>query len=431
MKPIGFDTNCSMKLLDFIIHSLMMFFAIFNPPVLRFNTIHIIAFISWIYLFINYSWVKRYINIHKLFFIYFSLILLGFYLFMVATFSYNNPIVIAYFIFWSLEVIPYCLFVKIYFLKHNYNLECFLQCVFFACFIQSSMAILALLIPSVKEFFVDKIINYGYSNVHKRLSLYRNFGFADSLTFTSAIVQSIIACIALQLYIKKMKLRYLLVFLFGAFAGVINARTSFVILLSGSFCMLLSLKSFKDFWHLIRIGLFSIIAIVILLNILRLYNDWTYSWVVDGSKQIFAFFMRDESNYGYFNYFSEKHFPLPNNYHILFGYGVEIMHGFYYGVKSDIGFINDVWRTGLCGSAVIYSLYFLGIREFLRSKLLDCSMSKFFFSIFFIFAILINIKGYFFVYNNVTTLIWLLFVFCCLQKTKTKISDNNDFMFGR
>jgi hypothetical protein len=405
---------CFTSKVDFIFQAIIMSLVIFNPPILTFNCIHIIALFSWIIIALNYKNLYLIFNMKYIFKVYIIILVLGVYQLLVSYISSGGYTGVVNYVFWLFEIIPYCVCVTLYYRKKKYTDQRFFNTVIFAGAIQSILAVLALTIPEIKVFFIGKIISYGYSDVHIKLSLFRNFGLADALTFTSSIVQAMIASLSLFFYIYKKRIIYFFAFFLCTVGAVINTRTSIVILLTGMVLLLLFLRKAEMIYRFIKT--FIIISSFIFgsLGMLESFNDWTYDWLMEGASEIVAFLLADDENQGYFNYLSLEHMPLPDNVSIITGSGVEIMHGLY-GLQSDIGYINDIWRIGLLASVVIYILYFMMIKKFINYK---SSLGKFMFCYLLISAAFINVKGYFFVYNNVTTMIWILFFYACCQKEK-------------
>lgn len=405
-------------ILELVIQSCVMFLALFNPPILNFNCIHIIALFSWFYILVNYRCINLCLRVDKIIKVYFALIILGVYQICIALIANNSIVIASSYVFWTLEVIPYGIALVIHFFKHNYKFRDLFKVIMGGSLIEAFLAIAALISPSIKNIFLQRIAEYGYeASVEGNLSYFRNYGFADSLNFASSIVLAIIAVLCFYQLVTSKKIGYFIVFALDAFTSIINTRTSIVVLTLGVILILFAVKGAQNIiryivWLFILIGVF-----LIGLRIINKYNDWTYDWIMAGINQIFAFIKKDTNNYGdYFNYVSSSStFALPKGAWTFFGMGTEIMHSELHGVQSDVGYVNDIWRIGLLASIVIYLLYYYAISEFKRLYVIDSMSGNFFFWFFLLAAVVINIKGYFFVYNNITTLLWIVFLFCCCQ----------------
>ena len=79
-----------------------------------------------------------------------------------------------------------------------------------------------------------------------------------------------------------------------------------------------------------------------------------------------------------------------------------------YGVSSDVGFVNDVWKGGILYLTVIIGLYARILWKMIRSKTVRLETGVFFAVLFLLFGAIINTKGSFFIHSDLTAVIWIL-----------------------
>ncbi|MFP3489316.1 hypothetical protein R0K20_17130, partial [Staphylococcus sp. SIMBA_130] len=89
---------------------------------------------------------------------------------------------------------------------------------------------------------------------------------------------------------------------------------------------------------------------------------------------------------------------------VLFGEGERILSSNDSGVRSDIGYINDIWLGGIFYSFLLYVFFLLLIRDIGRYNNENIRIGKFLYFLLLGTFIVSNIKGYIFVMNNLTNL---------------------------
>ena len=100
---------------------------------------------------------------------------------------------------------------------------------------------------------------------------------------------------------------------------------------------------------------------------------------------------------------------LPPGVRLVFGEGRGIMWGHEeYGVHSDIGFVNDLWRGGIIYSAAVIGLYILVLWKIMHSKTVSWQSGVFFSGFFLLVFLVNNVKGSFFIHSDVTSVLWIM-----------------------
>ena len=393
-----------------------MFCLLFQPPIFSFNVMHLIGVLSIIILAI------KNINTNDLLFVkrtFFSFLFLFIYLFIFVFALNNESFSSALFpVFYLIDVLPFSVvIVKKY--QRNKTLTYFnlFEIIIFCGLIQAACSITAFLIPAVQEFFIDRLVAYGYSTNFSRFSSYRLFGFSTGLTFIMPVIQSVIAVLSIFCSNIKHKRRYILYSLFLLLSAIINARVSIVVFGIGIifFILFAKTKISKKLFTCAFLAILGLTFVFVVLPFVEKVSPSTYQWFISGTEEIQSFASRDISG-GYFAYvFNPDRYVLPNGSKgLLFGTGHNIMGGYeLYGVYSDIGFINDIWLGG-----IIYVLFLYLFITFMALKLFKYSKEPLikFFSLFMIGCyIVLNFKGIIFSMNGLTNLLVIVYLLNCAQ----------------
>ena len=98
----------------------------------------------------------------------------------------------------------------------------------------------------------------------------------------------------------------------------------------------------------------------------------------------------------------------PKGTELVFGTGESILWGNKYGVCSDVGFINDLWRGGILYFTAIIGLFILTLWKIMHSGSITRQDGVFLSGFLLLVFLLNNIKGSFFLHTDVTAVAWLL-----------------------
>lgn len=401
-----------------ILNLLGVFCLLYNPPILPFNSMHLVGAISIAYLGLHYRMLpqlfkqKRYVNL--IFFFVFLLI----YLLMVGLSATYGSLAIAYFpMYFLLDVIPFGLSVSLYHKKRGLQTADFTNLVLCVAAFQALLAAFSYFVPQIQDFFISRFVAYGYGEVYVILSRHRMYGFAGGLTYSTPILQSFLAIIAM---VKAQKEGYRFLFLAALllFSAVINARVSIVVLAIGIVIMTLygRISWKKKLVLLLSAGIAGILGISIILPVVASNSPQTYEWILKGIEEIVAF-LRGNTE-GYFGYVADPaKYVLPDSaFAMLFGEGHSIMSGTEgYGLQSDIGYINDIWTGGIVYVIVLYSFVTSCLIRLYKNNnelisfvgILGIALYPF-----------LNIKGIICNMNDMTVFVMLLFVVSLQKENK-------------
>ena len=401
---------------------LFMYMLIYNPPVLAplfcRNSVWLVMLPSAAYVLLNWKAFRKFMIVRA---VVWTEIILGaifIYLVLMAKINGNDFSLFVYFVYWMAGDIPFALACWIWFRKNGFGAEELLDHLLAAGLLMAVTAVAALLISPVKEFFTEKMLAYGMSHmVTVKLSVYRDFGLAANLTSTAAYVQAALACIALWRGIRG-KYLWLLAFPVLAFSANINLRSSVYLILAGMAAVLAGILFTKDRK---LIGIFFAAASAagavacFGLGWIRLINPMTHEWLARGLEEVSTFAAGAKSPYadGYFGelawMLAPEHFP--KGVKLIFGAGTEIMGTLVeekYGVSSDVGFMNDLWRGGILYLAVMTGLYLRMLWKIVNSRTIRRETGVFLALLCLFFFGITNIKGHFFIHSDLTALIWIL-----------------------
>ncbi len=330
----------------------LLFFSIYYPPIIRINTIHVLAAISYIYIFTHST-------AHRLFRIVvnksISLYVLLIYLFLVCLVNNHIDGITGLFVV-ALEVMPIgCMISNLMEGCKKHSVIQFDDLIIIVATIQAIIAIAAFFIPSFQSRIIQWYIAYGFRDVFIRMSRHRLFGFSYTMAFSMPIVQGVVAAYCLYKGINKRKL-YFIPLLLILFSSIINARIGIVVFAIGAVAVLgASLKPKR---------LISVIASLLVLYLIPtifmryLTNDATRTWIESGINSIVAFF--NKTSYASDSYFlyvtNAEKYTLPSSFlGVIFGEGhIARGEGMY---ATDIGYINDIWLGGLIYCITILVFY--------------------------------------------------------------------------
>ena len=410
---------------------LFMYILIYNPPVFaplfRNNSVWLAILPSVAYVLLHWKELKEITNFRAVVWTEAVLGVLLVYLMAMAKLNGNAITSFGFFVYWMAGVIPFALACRIALQKKGMGFAELLDHLLITGLVMAGTAVVSFLIPAVKEFFVERMIAYGIPYVIK-LSCYRYFGLAANLTSTAAYVQIALASIALYRGIRE-KTAWLAAFPVLAFSANINVRTTVYLMLAGMAAVLIGLLFAKDMKLIGKFFLAAVPALALAffgLELVRLVNPMTYEWLGRGIEQVSSFVGGEEVPYsdGYFQelawMLAPEHFP--KGLRLVFGAGTEIMGTVVeekYGVSSDVGFMNDLWRGGLVYLVTMTALYLRTLWQMARSRTVRRETGVFLAVLCLFFFGITNIKGHFFIHSDLTVLIWILIAALVLNRKET------------
>ena len=407
---------------------LFMYMLIYNPPLFaplyRSNSVWLIMLPSVAYVLLNWKMLKEFVHIRAV--VWTEGILGVFLVYLMAMAKINdNPVSeFGYFVYWMAGDLPFALACWIALRKKGLGFGELLDHLLITGLLMAATSVAAFLIPAVKEFFVEKMVAYGIPYVIK-LSCYRYSGLAANLSSTAAYVQSALACIALWRGVRGKPL-WLFAFPVLAFSANLNVRTTVYLMIAGIGAVLIGSLFTKDIKQIGKFFLAGGIALAVAyfgLGLIRYVNPMTYEWLSRGIEEVSSFVAGEDVPYtdAYFKELSwmlaPEHFP--GGLKLIFGAGTEIMGTIVedkYGVSSDVGFMNDLWRGGILYLAAMSVLYLRTLWKMARSRTVHRETGIFLAVLFLFFFGITNIKGHFFIHSDLTVILWILITALVLNR---------------
>lgn len=398
---------------------IFLFLLIYYPPIININILHILAVVSYTYLFINFSYLKKKILFNKVIITIAMFFCMIFWLFLCCLLGGQVFKITIGYLQIAIEVFPATLAVAIYCFKSGYTKEEFLDILLFTATIQGIISVITFVLPDVQAMIIDSALDYGF-NQQKYSSFLRRryFGLAYNLVTYVPVCQSIFAVIAMRLVVKK-KMRYIWTIPFLVFSGIINGRSSIVILGVGVVMLLLEqLKTNSFFHHLKLISLISggVLLLLFLYNSMELWSPRTFIWIKQGLEEIKLFIFEGESG-TYFSTLSNVSSLLPKGLSIIVGTGEMSIGGNSQGIVTDIGYVNYLWMGGIIFAVLVHFVFFKILLVINRRTKKDPMFR--FLGIYLLLSVLIfNIKMPVFSLNEVTNIIILLYSYCIVTSSK-------------
>lgn len=329
-----------------------VFIILYNPPILPVNSMHLVGFLSIVFLIVNVG--DTYSKLCYVPFLRFCLFIIiwGIYLLLIILMNGTNECDYIVPIYFLVDVIPFALAILKYSQSRKLNSDDFVNLLIGTGLIQAITAVLAFFVSSVQQLFVQLLINYGYGEVYSSIASWRLYGLSGTLTFETPVIQSILAVVVIYKIMKSFSIWSMCSAILLAFSAIINARTSFVVLAIGIVLLLmLSEIRMSGKIFILVIGMIVVIAFMyFVLPWLSHYAIDTYRWISEGFDDISGFFAGNYGEYSYFKYATNaEKYRLPSPIiKAVFGTGHKTIGMMsLYGYSSDVGYTNDIWLGGL------------------------------------------------------------------------------------
>lgn len=420
---------------DRLLFVLLIFLIIYNPPIGPIKALLVLFPISSVYILLNFNYIKS--NFKSIINGYVLWLFLFLYVLLVALCNDNSPAFLQSFIYILAAVIPSSIMVTALMRKSKRDFRYFIDTILYSGLIQCFVSLMSFFDNNVKNILVRLMINgrvFQEDTYSAYMQNIRLFGFSTGLTFGMPAVQAFLAIVSLYLAIsnKYSKKYYIMIPLFS-FSGIVNARSSLIIMGIGIVALLFAFpqnkveKGLNRCFKIFMIIILALISTVAGVHVLKTISPTTYIWIEEGFLQIVMLFYGDTS-FGYFSYLVDSdRWVLPSGLGFLFGYGIRVLGPNPTNVTTDIGYVNDIYFGGIVYSAILYLLmlkYILSFRRFEENKY--PGFNKFLLLFFLASFIVLNFKGYIFDLNNFFVLFIIIAVFIssrvsCQLKTKTRI----------
>lgn len=414
-----------------------IFFLLFAPPVIKNINILLICFIfSSIIILIKYrNQVKEILNyknikkILKLLIIYylwyfFTIILNIIFTKQVYLYNYFINVYSILLIFPILFVC--CLHIILYCNENKISLENIFKYIIISGLIQSGITLLSFVFPEVKSFLLEIM----YNNTGEKLyisdyhTMRRFYGFANNMLDSFGYGTGLLAIFPLFYSIKNGK-KWLITVPFLLIVPFLNSRTGLVVFFLGFIIWLIYLIKNKYLINYKKVLVaFSVIFVISIVIIYQL-KPVTIQWIIDDFLSFFG------NRKGTANtLFSHNFWKLPNFLNFIFGTGYNVaafgkMNSILY-FDSDVGYINEIWKTGIVGLTIILYFFIKLINKLLNNS--DDALRFLIISIF-VSTLVVNIKFYVFSYNpGMTILILISFVILLKKRSNNQELKENELI---
>lgn len=391
------------------------FLVIYTPPIplINFNILHLVGFISWGIVVLKYTEIEKIVNIHKIIVLYY-LIAISFIYLTCVRLIYNQPLLQEMsHIYWILNIIPFILVLSLYYFNNKDPKKIKLIDLFIiVSVIQSIVSIIAFINVDFHKILIQNMVDYGFGDVINQLGSHRLFGFSSNLTFTMPIFQALMAIIGLYLGLIKNK-KYLLIVPLLVFSSLINARTPIIILIIGIIFVIIKTKVKFNKLVMFFIIISLVFGFYLAFDHLFQNRSETIDWIIDGFDEIINFFIYGNSEGFFFTYLVDpKTYKVPSGFGWLFGVGTRSLNDSGIGASSDIGLINDIWMGGIIHTIFIYLTIILGIvKSYNEANRNKNEIAKFVILVISFSMVIANIKGIVVYTNELTTLMLIIYVF--------------------
>lgn len=387
-----------------------MFLLLYYPPIFNINMLHIVAAVSYTYIYKNYRFYSKIGGFNKV--AKGILLLSAPSIYTMAVCMGREGLALEFVGFMELliEVIPSSFAIAIYMKKKGYKTEDYIRVLLIVGTLQGIISVLTFIFPDLQLMIINRAIMYGFdAEKYRSFANRRYFGLAYNLVTYVPVVQAFMAVIAMRYLAIKNKI-YILMIPFLLFSAIINGRSSIVILIIG--IMILFLEQIK---RARADRMAKIICIAIILSAVcfigirsfEFISPRTFIWLSDGIKEIFLLFTKLDMRGSYFSTLLNWNEYLPRGVKFFFGIGELSIGGNSYGVSSDIGYINYLWLGGIVLFLLLHCFYF-SILYLIRK--VNNKTVRFSAVFLFLICIIFNIKMPVFLLNECSIMIVMTYI---------------------
>ena len=256
----------------------------------------------------------------------------------------------------------------------------------YAAMVQFVLALVALMIPAVKNWFIDIIYaNTGaYYLGIQWLMLRRGFGFTNSFVDSFGLGMGIIAALPL-FFIRRNRLKILYFIPCVVFVSLVNVRTGLIMSAIGLVMALpIIIKTLiKEKLRLVAAAAGALVVLVGFFALVRVRNPVTISWILGDVASFTDLGTQNPSqstppegeletpepdaegddpnldgslSSTADNLFSDGFWNFPTGVALIFGTGHTVYEAEGYD-HSDVGYVNDLWMAGIVGSLLLYAAF--------------------------------------------------------------------------
>ncbi len=401
-----------------------MFLLLFAPPILKDINILLILFLfSFFVIIMKYrkelkeiiksKHIKKILGLLFVYYIYyFGVIVINgiitndwhFYNYLISTYS----MVLVF------PIITVCAtHIVLYIRKNNISFNELIKLIIISGLIQSFFTLLAFLFPAVKEVLVK--IMYNNTGEQLYLNKYhierRCFGFANNLLDSFGFGTGIIAVLPLFYSINNSK-KWLISVPFLLMVPLVNSRTGLLIFAIGFVFWIIYIIKNRMFGKYRNIFILAALLAFTFLILVNMLSPKTMRWIIND----FSSFFTDKKGTADI-LFGADFWRLPSIVKCIFGAGLIVAgHGGLKGIlgfTSDVGYINEIWKTGIIGVILLLFTFYLLVR-FSNKKL--SKEYRIFMAFLFFASLVANIKFIVFSYSPGMVIISIIAIFALISK---------------
>lgn len=398
------------------------------------------------------------------------LLILSIYSFLVIIFKYPKKlkglfnkkefrkivlIIIGYFMFYSLSVLINWLFdgdqfVNNYFINYysfilNFpaTIVCSIYLIFkcddlklsfddliklfiFAGLLQAFISIATLLLPSFRQWTLDKMLDENNARYLESpwIIARRFYGFSNNLLDLFGFGTGILATLPLYYAKKTSKYKYLLLVPILLIVPVLNSRSGILVFAIGLLVFILGtiFSRRANILNYFKYCFVVIIFLIIGVYLIQMFSPDTLIWI----KNDFMSFTSSNTSGTATKLFDASWWQLPPLQYWLLGTGHNVSAYSSYAadisVHSDVGYINEMWKSGLIGSIImfVFIIYITKVSKKLQSSV----YYKILFTFFLIASFVMLIKGSIFSYNPGNVIIYTLAIMTIYNYNKEECESN-------
>lgn len=423
------ENNYSISLFISTIYAIVIFFVVFNPPIVSGfsftkasvvgSTVIIVLNMRYIKSIFSSSRVKGLMGSFFVFYLYYSFIC------VINLFSDYNLLIEIAFVETSVNYLSFFLVtfaIVVWVIRRGMTINDLCRIFVLAALIQSIIAVMCLLSPSIKTLLNGMmILNTDSEKIMRSVEYdyaHRNYGFASTLYDIFGFTMAVFGIIAIKLGLNGRRLYFIIGFLFAMVSGI-NARSGFMIFMIGFVAMMLGKKSKRGYGK--RLLFLTLIIIFVMLLFFWIMNN-TYSeqalWLSEGLREIQS--MSNGKSEGYFDILWNEFVFFPEGFSLLFGTGT--IPDLLVKKHSDVGYIQNIWQFGIIGSILLYIFFYKLLKEAYRFlSWPDSTMIRCFILMISVYMIKLTCLGY-----SMASIVFapICFVAICYSDERLKNADN-------
>lgn len=370
-----------MKIIAYLISSCFFFLFIFDPPFAHGFSFSFLFIIISFFICLKYrkdlALILRDRDIVKILRVFFSFALYYIIVSFINYLRFGKDLIIVNlrgFIFTSLFLFSISFSIFIILKRKGFVSNFLCDSLIGAGIIQTVIGFSCLANSSVKNYFNSLVVLNSSSelvqNATELSSSFRNFGFASNTFDMFGMVMSIMSMLAIKKAMEGFRFFFIIAF-FMSIIAVVNARSSFVLIVVGSIIFYLSnsrnaVRYKSIIFKILVIISLSILLLGIISNLLDNVASEQLLWMSMAFEEFK--YMASGEEVGYFDVLLNNFIIFPSDaFSILFGVGLEPIDFINQG--SDIGYIKCLWLYGLIGSLLYFWYYYTLIKSAKKNSL--------------------------------------------------------------